>query len=236
MLKVIEKKDFFEWAERGLLPVKWDTVKYGIKLAQDMAILDLLEGVQDRTIAEAGGGRSRTLGRFMNNNTCWNIDRLEGEDGGVAKGTFDPLERVTYAHVFLGDFAPELPESFFDISFSISVIEHLPSHELRDFFRDLARITKPGGISHHAIDFYVADEPLEEVEMRLDDILRFSQEDTGFSLVGPSEVPRPLVFRSHYVSNPDHVMHVWNDVAPALKELRERAQGISLIGTWRKEG
>src|SRR3546814_19113230 len=67
----------------------------------------------------------------------------------------------------MGSFAPELQDGYFDLAFSISVIEHIPYKALDDFWRDHARVLASGGLAIHTIDLYLGDEPDAKVAGRL---------------------------------------------------------------------
>src|SRR3546814_1705979 len=67
----------------------------------------------------------------------------------------------------MGSFAPELEDDYFDLAFSISVIEHIPYKALDDFWRDHARVLAPGGLAIHTIDLYLGDMPNPAVATRL---------------------------------------------------------------------
>src|SRR3546814_15474630 len=67
----------------------------------------------------------------------------------------------------MGSFAPELQDGYFDLAFSISVIEHIPYKALDDFWRDHARVLASGGLAIHTIDLYLGDEPDAKVAGRM---------------------------------------------------------------------
>lgn len=52
----------------------------------------------------------------------------------------------------MGEFSEELPENYFDMVFSVSVLEHVPIDWLENVIKDIHRILKKGGISCHSID------------------------------------------------------------------------------------
>jgi cyclopropane fatty-acyl-phospholipid synthase-like methyltransferase len=54
----------------------------------------------------------------------------------------------------MGNNISELPENYFDLVYSISVIEHVPDDNLKSFFDESVRILKPGGIVSHSYDIY----------------------------------------------------------------------------------
>jgi ubiquinone/menaquinone biosynthesis C-methylase UbiE len=46
----------------------------------------------------------------------------------------------------LGEFNSQLPDSSFDLVFSISVLEHVSKEFRSDVYRDMFRILRPGGV------------------------------------------------------------------------------------------
>ena len=132
----------------------------------------------------------------------------------------------------LGSFSPELPDGYFDVVVSISVIEHVPFDVYPKFWADHARVMKAGGLALHAVDFYIGDEPDPVAERRADEMFQ-AWEDSGLV---PEEISleRPIVFRSSFASNPDYGMWVWNAYAPGLTALRSAAQSVSLGAVLRR--
>lgn len=50
------------------------------------------------------------------------------------------------------DSKQHLPNDYFDIVYSVSVIEHLPADALDEFFAEISRILKPNGVHIHSYD------------------------------------------------------------------------------------
>lgn len=230
MFCVIQKKEYFDWCEQGYV----DLHRLDIKAAQDAWILSRLGQPQNMKIAEIGGGDSRVLKRVKDRNECWNIDKLQGQHGGPQRGNILFHEGVRYVEVFMGDFSSAIPDGYFDVVYSISVIEHVPREKIAPFFQDVSRILKPGGRAYHAIDYYIGDTPRESVDENLQAIEVESCRDTGLSFETNPGYDKPLLFKSFYVSNSDMAMQLWNQMAPNLREVRENCQAVSLKGIWNK--
>jgi SAM-dependent methyltransferase len=62
-----------------------------------------------------------------------------------------------------------LPDNIIDISFSNACLEHVACNEVEDLFKELKRVSKPGSISSHFIDYK------DHLEYSLNN-LRFSKE------------------------------------------------------------
>lgn len=113
-------------------------------------------------IAEVGGAYS-LLPEFLAQRygtESWILDDF----GGYSKETElwqrwgDPDQwiakhpSVRYVKQPLGFFSQEIPNDYFDCVFSVSTLEHIPQALWPAAFRDMLRITKPGGRQLHAID------------------------------------------------------------------------------------
>ena len=103
-------------------------------------------------ILEVGGGDSRILSFFQNTHECWNVDKFEG----IGNGPID-VPNVNYRIVidYIGNFNEEIPDNYFDLVFSISVLEHVDLNNTGvwdNILSDIDRILKPGGYSLHCID------------------------------------------------------------------------------------
>ncbi|MCB5188970.1 class I SAM-dependent methyltransferase [Methylobacillus caricis] len=197
----------------------------GLKHIQDAWSLHQLLPLRNLRIIEIGGGVSRVLPALDASNERWNLDEFLGDGNGVTAPV--ELEGCKLLRKKLGDFSPELPDAYFDLAFSISVIEHIPAEALPDFFADHARIMKPGGMAYHAIDIYVGDEGRPELEDSIDLYLN-SIRNHGFVFVSPPALARPASFRCEMASNSDWGMWRWNKNVPALQDMRRISQSVSI--------
>lgn len=103
-------------------------------------------------LLEIGGGESRVISALKKQYEIWNLDKLEGVG-------FGPKELWTQAGFrfvqdYIGTFSSELPNDYFDLVFSISTLEHLPTDQANvdAVLADIHRLLKPGGFSLHCID------------------------------------------------------------------------------------
>ena len=102
---------------------------------------------------EVGAGFNQYFPRrFGSEYEYWMVDQA----GFYDQELFDKARKLRREHTFVnglvGDFNPELPDGHFDVTFSISVLEHVPYGDIAKCAEDMFRITKPGGISVHSID------------------------------------------------------------------------------------
>lgn len=229
MLDIIRKREYFEWCDRGIVAKG----AHNLKHVQDAWVLALLGDWRGKRIAEVGGGLSRVLDVLKKHNECWNIDKFEGAGNGPEG--LPKVPGVTIVPAYLGEFDRRLADGYFDAVFSVSVVEHVQIEQLPEFFRDCARILRPGGLLLHAIDLYVRDEPHGNERV---DAYRDLPGRLGLPLewVEPPAIDGRVTFRCEYASNSDATMARWNVMAPGLRGVREVAQSVSVKAAWRKRG
>lgn len=197
----------------------------GLKHIQDYWMLSQLIGLHGLNICEIGGANSRLLPPIKQKNKVWNVDKFEGAGNGPT--TVEKISGVNYIFSDLGEFSEELPNGFFDVVFSISVIEHIPSNQLFNFWKDHHRILKPGGKGFHVIDLYINDNPNPSLEEK---IKQYEEQpiSAGMRFSSPPSITKPVIFTSDLASNSDWGMWRWNKIAPSLQKKREVSQSVSL--------
>jgi SAM-dependent methyltransferase len=228
----IRKRDIWALIDDGVLDELSVLDHYELKTAQDVAVYALLRGSRNLRIAEVGGGNARILGRLAEDNRCWNIDRFEGV--GVGPTTVATTPNVSVLEAYIGDFDPDVPSEFFDIVFSISVVEHVGTDRLDLFHQDLLRTLRPGGLFVHAIDMYLTDEPPADLVDRYDAYRSWLTEARSVEPYGEVREGIPA-FTCDLATNPDNVLLDWGRLVPELRQLRESAQNVSLLVAGRKK-
>jgi SAM-dependent methyltransferase len=235
MLDVITKADYWGWREAGCQSGNRGTLKD----MQDTFILHALKDMKPSRLAEAGGGHSRVLPKFKSaGHECWNIDRLEGAGAGpIGAPKHSDFQLV---RTFLGDFSAELPNGYFDVVFSISVVEHIPNDAYAKFVRDAVRILKPGGLFLHAIDVYLLDAGAKHryCDALASRMTLYRQTDALSEgalvwLMDPV-VGADLHASARYATNNMDELFQWNRIAPTLRDVREQANSCSLKLAMRK--
>lgn len=197
-----------------------------LKHIQDAWMWSQLNSCRALKVIEIGGGNSRVLPILDRSNELWNMDEFTGSVGGPSQVVERPGVRTVVGS--LGTFSDELPTDYFDVVFSVSVIEHIPSGPaLDDFFMDSARILKNGGRGYHAIDIYLGDEINDYASKRIQDYLD-SAEKSGHAMMEAPALTARTKFSCRYASNPDLGMFGWNKAVPKLAALREVTQSCSL--------
>ena len=235
MFEIITKHEFWEWQDAGLV----DSQRIDLKGIQDGYILSRTRDVRGKRILEIGGGNSRILRALAEEsraNECWNAERFEGFGNGPRVNANDG--RIRHANCFVGEFDPGLPDAYFDLVVSVSVVEHVPNDFLESFFADTARVLRPGGLILHAIDLYLYD---DDAAVARDDLTRQrirayrafgDRSDLRIRFSAEPAVDEDASFRCHYASNSDLAMNQWNRSVPELKALREVAQSVSIKAEW----
>jgi len=102
-------------------------------------------------ILEIGGGDSRILPLYNDTHECWNLDKFEGIGNGLK---IPPVADYRIILDYIGAFNTELPDAYFDLLFSISVLEHVDERidNFKNIVDDINRLLKPGGYCLHCID------------------------------------------------------------------------------------
>ena len=155
----------FAYKELGL-PLKpfpgYTDDQWGIKAHNRPWITDKGGFRHGERIAEVGGAYS-LLPEYLAEKfgtESWIIDDFGGysKESGLWQRWGDPdawiaqHPRVRYIKKPMGFFESEIPADYFDCVFSVSTLEHIPSELWPAVFKDMLRITRPGGRQLHAID------------------------------------------------------------------------------------
>lgn len=131
-----------------------DFMNSNLKLLQDLCMCNFIHKYipKGAKVLEIGGGYSRILSFFKDKIEGWNLDKFEG----IGNGPTQMVQSQGYRTVpaYIGSFDKRLPDGYFDLVFSISVLEHIneEDHVLKNIVDDIDRLLKPGGHSVHCID------------------------------------------------------------------------------------
>jgi hypothetical protein len=116
-----------------------------------------------------------------------------------------------------------ISDHFFDILFSVSVVENVPGDMLYEFLVDHDRILKPGAVAIHLVDFY-CDNSKSALGIAKSLISCFKKLDPSFNCS-----IEDWSFRTSFCSNDDYTMWQWNKIAPVLTSTREKCQSSTFI-------
>jgi SAM-dependent methyltransferase len=144
---------------------------WGLKAAGTLFCADRIARFKPQRVLEVGAGWTTHFDQhFGSQLDYWMLD--DASDIGGDKVSRDKFERslqgrqhTHFVRGLLGSFLPALADASFDLVFSISVIEHVPAGAKRNFYADMFRILKPGGMIAHSID--IADPGLGQAELEV---------------------------------------------------------------------
>ena len=229
MFRYVTKSRYWEVLDEGIMSDVPATSKWHLKDIQDTIAYSYLYDKVGMNIAEIGAGHSRLLQPLTQTNHCHAIDEYKGVGGGPKNRPL--LDKVEFVSCSIGNSKSVIVEESFDIIYSVSVVEHVPSNQLPAFFSDCRRILKPGGLMVHLIDVYVESEKGNNTALwrRMQDYMKPFNEGI-FTPLESIEL-RSLsdtVFNTSLATNPDNVMRDWNILSPTLIEKRKLAQSCTL--------
>lgn len=231
MLKFVSKQEYWDVEDSGILKSIPSDMPWHLKSIQDAIVFSHVHEIKDQVIAEIGGGNSRILPFLRKYNSCYNIDEFQGVGSGPNREVV--LDKVQNVKTMIGKFSELLNPNFFDIIFSISVVEHVPNKELPNFFQDCQRILKPGGKMIHLIDIYLEDSLEENTKFILPKLRRYESIFSEGLFVSPDPqsiiTEKDLKFSAEFATNPDDIMNKWNKFSPKLRDKRSKSQNCSLI-------
>ena len=149
-----EHQDFVKFRENMQGYSEADFMNSNLKLVQDLTMCNFIRKYVPKgsKVLEIGGGHSRILSFFKDRIEGWNLDKFEGVGNGPLKAMDSEKYRVIPSYI--GSFDRRLPDRYFDLVFSISVLEHINEADEvhRKIVQDIDRLLKPGGYSVHCID------------------------------------------------------------------------------------
>ncbi len=229
MFSIITKAEYFEWVEQKYCSLD----RQELKNVQDGLALSRLAPLKNKRILEAGGGQSRVLPRLDPSCELWNADKFEGDGNGPLTVVEDP--RIKIARAFVGDFSRDLPENYFDVIFSVSVVEHIPGGSLDDFVDDSIRLLKVGGTSIHAVDLAIGDADMQDrVQFKNQNarILKYKElveaRAGKLSFIEPPALKLPAIASATYAANSSNTLYRWARKFPERRASREISQSVSL--------
>jgi hypothetical protein len=227
MFEFINKNTIWDICDKGFLQeLDEKKISYQLKTAQDLVCYNYLRDKSGLKIAEIGGGNSRILQQLGKKNNCYNIEKFEGIGLGPTQEIH--LKNVKNINAYVGEYDKSIPSDYFDIIFSISVIEHVTTENLNNFFYDSLRILKSGGTFLHAVDLYLEEEPSYYWKERFQIYRGWIH---NHATVTPTSTifNGPLKFTPDMCTNPDNIMYSWNTLAPTLRQLRAKSQNVSIL-------
>lgn len=232
MLDFIRKSQLWDALDSGGLERIEADKNFNLLTAQSVVASHLLNEVRESRVAEIGGGNGlNILPELSTQNDCVYIDKFDGVYGGSK--TEVKKDGAVTIKARLGEFDRQLADNSFNIIFSISVVEHLQTEQLSDFFQDCTRILKPGGSMLHFLDFFLPDSCSTSQIERFNAYRKIHKIIDNLEPIGEIYQGDPRLSAS-MVTNPDHVMYSYGRFSKTLIPFRQRAQATSLILGLRK--
>lgn len=144
---------------------------WGLKSMGTLFCVDKIMNIKPGRVLEVGPGWNRHFSdHFGELHEYWMID--DATDIGWSEKSQEKFEDAVqnrknthFVRGYLGGFSNQLLDACFDLVFSISVVEHVPPEQKRNFYEDMFRILKPGGYIAHSIDMF--DDGLNQAEFEV---------------------------------------------------------------------
>lgn len=145
---------------------EWSLKEFG-----SLWVLDQINQTGAKRVAEFGPGFNTFFSAQMHKIGVeyWCIDRSDS-NAGIGSNRDRYLKTVETrssrnqrtVEAFLGDNSHELPSGYFDIVFSISVVEHIDAEPMEACVKDAMRILTPSGQLTNSIDTYFGSRKHQE--------------------------------------------------------------------------
>jgi len=127
--------------------------EWGLKQMGTLLCVDAIERLEPGRMLEVGVGFSTYFDEWFGGRTdYWAIDKAGFYDPDRIAGAEAARRHTTFVDGLLGEGSAELPDDWFDLVFSISVLEHVTKGEVEGICREMFRVTAPGGTVVHSID------------------------------------------------------------------------------------
>jgi hypothetical protein len=180
-----------------------------------------------RVIGEIGADHSRILPDLsLMGDEVYGIDVYDRSiGGGKTSPPIDPGYKLFNCLIGYGT-RDVIPEEFFDITFSVSVIEHVPNISM--FFEDNIRITKLGGLIIHMIDIYLDDNGIAFQPTLARECINFFKRDDVAPLEENLMGLADFRFSTRFATNGDDMMYQWNHQVPSFKKYSRGICGVLL--------
>jgi len=129
-----------------------EDLQWGLKQLGKLFCWDQIARHGGNTILEVGAGFDLSFDRRLGQEKeFWIADGAGFYDSNLIEEA-NRRRRARFVDTLLGEFSEELPDDYFDVVFSISVLEHGTNKNFPHVCRDMYRVLKSGGICVHSID------------------------------------------------------------------------------------
>jgi SAM-dependent methyltransferase len=153
------KKYWWNKKDIHLLTLKYPGVvfpegqSWGLKQMGNLFCVNKIKQTKAIQILELGAGFNLFFDRrFGKDCEYWMADKSGFYEDDIFEVARKRRTNTNYIDTFLGEFSKDLPDNYFDLVFSVSVLEHVPLEDIDKVCDDMARIVRPGGFIAHSID------------------------------------------------------------------------------------
>jgi SAM-dependent methyltransferase len=158
-LKIKHQDRWSQESDMALIRMKdkhfkyYDFFRWNVKEMGTLFCTDQILSNNCGKLLEVGPGYNLYFSRnYSKSHEYWMIDRRDYYPEAIFNRALKKRKNTTYVEGLMGDYLSELSNNFFDIVFSVSVLEHVPESQLVQCYKDMFRVLRPGGIIAHSID------------------------------------------------------------------------------------
>jgi len=156
---------------------------WGLKQMGNLFCIDRIQRSGARKILEVGAGFNLYFDRRLGAEyEYWMIDEAGFYEADVFAAAQKRRLHTRFVNGLLGEFSKDLSNEYFDVVFSVSVLEHLPLNRIDPACQDMFRLLKHGGYVVHSVDLSPASTKTHGVKYL--QALR----DTGFIFHSPPQI------------------------------------------------
>jgi SAM-dependent methyltransferase len=134
-------------------PISNASEAWGLKQMGTLFCLSRILDLKPARVLEVGAGCDVLFDHRIGD-LCeyWMADEAGFYSSGLFEEAAGKRKHTRFVDTRLGAFCPELPDGYFDMVFSLSVLEHVPMKDRAGVYRDMFRVLHPGGRMVHSID------------------------------------------------------------------------------------
>lgn len=126
---------------------------WGLKQMGTLFCAEKIHQVKPTSVLEIGAGDDTFFDRHFGHLTeYWMVDEGDYNTSRGFEKAVREREQTRFVRGLLGSYSPDLPDSYFSLIISVSVLEHVAWEKKDDVYSDMYRLLKPGGWMVHSID------------------------------------------------------------------------------------
>ncbi len=127
--------------------------QYGLKQFGALYVIDWFRQFKPKRVLEMGAGNSVLFDhRIGDQCEYWMVDDSGFYQEEQFQTSLTKRNHTKFVNGLVGEDLPNLPENYFDLIFSVSVLEHVTRDKVTEVARHMRRLLAPGGRLVHSID------------------------------------------------------------------------------------